>query len=111
MYYITTLTSLFEGAALIVDQHQLIVEKYYGRGKMITVVRKLVEECDRVVSRLAEGWEEERSLKRKVLLLHYPVAFEAHVIFVPSALADVQLNLLLCRFGLSKARITYISRG
>ena len=68
MYYITMLTSLFEGVALIVDQHQPIVEKYYGRGKMITVVSKLLEECDRVVTKLTEGWEEERALKRKVVL-------------------------------------------
>ncbi|KAF8502459.1 COG4-domain-containing protein [Gautieria morchelliformis] len=66
MYYITMLTSLFEGIALIVDQHQPIVEKYYGRGKMIIVVIKLLEECDRVVAKLVEGWEEERSLKRKL---------------------------------------------
>jgi conserved oligomeric Golgi complex subunit 4 len=79
MYYITMLTSLFEGAALIVDQHQPVVEKYYGRGKMITVVSKLLEECDRVVSKLVGGWEEERSLKRKVLLFLNAVIFKAHL--------------------------------
>ncbi|KAF8582204.1 COG4-domain-containing protein [Ramaria rubella] len=73
MYYITMLTSLFEGVALIVDQHQPIVEKYYGRGKMVTVVAKLLEECDRVVQRLTEGWEEERSLKRKLSQTSNPV--------------------------------------
>ena len=44
------------------------MEKYYGRGKMITVVGKLLEECDRVVTKLMKGWEEERSLTRKVVL-------------------------------------------
>jgi len=65
MYYIAMLTSLFEGIALIVDQHQPIVEKYYGPGKMTFVVSRLVEEGDRVVTKLADGWVEERSVKRK----------------------------------------------
>lgn len=66
MYYITTLTSLFESIALIVDQHQPVVEKYYGPGKMLTVVKRLLQECDRVVSGLVENWEEERQMQRKV---------------------------------------------
>ncbi|KAJ7172744.1 COG4 transport protein-domain-containing protein [Mycena filopes] len=65
-YYITALTALFESIALIVDQHQPVVEKYYGEGKMQRVVARLLEECDRVVKGLIEGWEEERSVKRKM---------------------------------------------
>ncbi|GJJ12454.1 hypothetical protein Clacol_006696 [Clathrus columnatus] len=68
LYYITTITSLFEGVALIIDQHQPIVEKYYGNGKMIKVIAKLLEECDRVVRKLLIGWEEERAVKRKLTL-------------------------------------------
>ncbi|KAJ7940910.1 COG4 transport protein-domain-containing protein [Mycena leptocephala] len=66
LYYITALTALFESIALIVDQHQPVVEKYYGKGKMQRVVARLLEECDRVVKGLIEGWEEERSIKRKM---------------------------------------------
>ncbi|KAK0483336.1 COG4 transport protein-domain-containing protein [Armillaria novae-zelandiae] len=66
MYYTTALTALFESIAMIVDQHQPVVEKYYGTGKMISVVERLLEECDRVVKGLVEGWEEERSMKRKL---------------------------------------------
>jgi hypothetical protein len=51
---------------MIVDQHQPVVEKYYGKGKMTTVVICLLNECDRAVRRLLDGWEEERSMKRKV---------------------------------------------
>lgn len=51
---------------MIVDQHQPVVEKYYGVGKMISVVVRLLEECDRVVKVLVEGWEEERSMQRKL---------------------------------------------
>ncbi|KAK0502966.1 COG4 transport protein-domain-containing protein [Armillaria luteobubalina] len=66
MYYTTALTALFESIAMIVDQHQPVVEKYYGTGKMISVVERLLEECDRVVKGLVQGWEEERSIKRKL---------------------------------------------
>ncbi|KAG8885606.1 hypothetical protein FRB97_000514 [Tulasnella sp. 331] len=66
VYYITTLTSLFESIALIVDQHQPVVEKYYGPGKMLIVVKRVLQECDRVVSGLIENWEEERQMQRKI---------------------------------------------
>lgn len=51
---------------MIVDQHQPVVEKYYGTGKMKNVVARLLDECDRVTKSLLEGWEEERAMKRKV---------------------------------------------
>jgi hypothetical protein len=51
---------------MIVDQHRPVVEKYYGKGKMASVINCLLGECDRVVKGLIEGWEEERSMKRKV---------------------------------------------
>lgn len=66
LYYITSLTALFESIAMIVDQHQPVVEKYYGPGKMASVLQRLLQESDRVVKDLIEGWEEERSMERKV---------------------------------------------
>ncbi|KAI0668553.1 COG4-domain-containing protein [Trametes maxima] len=66
LYYITALTALFESIALIVDQHQPVVEKYYGAGKMGLVLERLLQEADRVVHDLVEGWEEERAMKRKL---------------------------------------------
>ncbi|KAH9890716.1 COG4-domain-containing protein [Cubamyces lactineus] len=66
LYYITALTALFESIALIVDQHQPVVEKYYGTGKMGLVLERLLQEADRVVKDLVEGWEEERSMERKL---------------------------------------------
>jgi hypothetical protein len=66
LYYITALTALFESIAMIVDQHQPVVEKYYGPGKMRSVVERLLQECDRVVGGVVRAWEEERSIKRKV---------------------------------------------
>ncbi|KAH9923986.1 COG4-domain-containing protein [Epithele typhae] len=66
LYYITALTALFESIAMIVDQHQPVVEKYYGTGKMGSVLERLLREADRVVADLLEGWEEERAMKRKL---------------------------------------------
>lgn len=62
----TALTALFESVCNIIDQHQLIVEKYYGIGKMQTVILRLLKECDNSVKKLLDGWEEDRDLKRKV---------------------------------------------
>ncbi|KAI0270779.1 COG4-domain-containing protein [Russula aff. rugulosa BPL654] len=66
LYYITALTALFESIAVIVDQHQPVVESYYGTGKMASVIARLLRECDRVCKGLVEGWEEERAMKRKL---------------------------------------------
>jgi hypothetical protein len=69
IYYITALSCLFESIAMIVDQHQPVVEKYYGGGKMKNVVNRLLEECDRVTNTLKDGWEENRSMQSKVRVL------------------------------------------
>jgi len=68
LYYITSLTSLFESIAMIVDQHQPVVDKYYGHDKMKNVVLRLLEEADRVTEALINRWEEDRSIQRKVKL-------------------------------------------
>lgn len=60
------LTSLLESIAHIIDQHQPVVDKYYGPGRMRTVVGRLVGESDRVVRNLVEGWEEERRVGRLI---------------------------------------------
>ncbi|CAE6480586.1 unnamed protein product [Rhizoctonia solani] len=65
IYYTAALTALYESVAGLIDQHQPIVEKYYGSGNMHTVVARLLRECDRVVNGLYDGWEEERDISRK----------------------------------------------
>ncbi|EJD05663.1 COG4-domain-containing protein [Fomitiporia mediterranea MF3/22] len=71
LYYVTALTALFESVCSILDQHQPVVEKYYGKGKMQTVVKHLIKECDSVVKRLLDSWEEERSLGRLVTVTSF----------------------------------------
>ncbi|QRV99764.1 COG4 transport domain-containing protein [Ceratobasidium sp. AG-Ba] len=65
-YYTAALTALYESVAGLIDQHQPIVEKYYGSGNMHTVVARILRECDRVVTGLYDGWEEERDIPRKL---------------------------------------------
>ena len=78
LYYITALTALFESIAMIVDQHQPVVEKYYGPGKMASVLQRLLQESDKVVKDLIEGWEEERSIERKVCLANPTIPFRIY---------------------------------
>lgn len=66
MHFVMALTSLFESIAMIISQHQPVVEKYYGSGKMYSVIQRLLHECDRVVTSIIASWEEERQAKRKV---------------------------------------------
>ena len=68
LYHLTSLTSLLESIAHIIDQHQPVVDKYYGKRRMRTVVGRLVGESDRVVRNLVEGWEEERRVGRLVCI-------------------------------------------
>ncbi|KAJ8590363.1 COG4-domain-containing protein [Rhizopogon salebrosus TDB-379] len=67
LYYVTALTALLESIAMIVDHHQPVVEKYYGADKMAIVIKRLLDECDRVVRSTLDGWKEDRSIKRKLL--------------------------------------------
>ncbi|OWZ50483.1 hypothetical protein J010_06383 [Cryptococcus neoformans] len=66
LYYLTSLTNLLESIAHIIDQHQPVVDKYYGPGRMVAVIGRLISESDRVVRNLVEGWEEERRVGRLI---------------------------------------------
>lgn len=67
LYFVTALTALLESVAMIVDHHQPVVDKYYGAGKMTIVIKRLLDECDRVVRLTLDSWREDRSIKRKLL--------------------------------------------
>ncbi|ORY88716.1 COG4 transport protein-domain-containing protein [Leucosporidium creatinivorum] len=63
-HFSTLLTTLFESIALIISQHQPVVEKYYGPGKMVFVAGALLEECDRLGEKVLSHWEQERRVAR-----------------------------------------------
>lgn len=58
------ITSVFEQLALIIDQHQGMVDKYYGRGSMVVVVIRLNEEMDRLMLKHLISWQSDRQLDR-----------------------------------------------
>ncbi|EGO21633.1 hypothetical protein SERLADRAFT_451655 [Serpula lacrymans var. lacrymans S7.9] len=65
-YFVAALTALFESIAMIVDQHQSVVEKYYGPGRMLVVLKSLLGECDCVVEEFIQGWKSNRYIKQKL---------------------------------------------
>ena len=65
-YFAAALSPLFEQIALIVSQHQPVVEKYYGRGRMLPVAVRLQQECDQQAGDVLRRWEEERTTLRKL---------------------------------------------
>lgn len=58
------LTALLEQVALIIAQHQPVVERHYGEGKMTRVVKQLDAELDRQSLKVLSTWEEDRRLPR-----------------------------------------------
>ncbi|KAM0788201.1 hypothetical protein ACM66B_001360 [Microbotryomycetes sp. NB124-2] len=66
-HFATLLTTLFESIALIVSQHQPVVEKYYGPGKMTTVAASLINEADHLGTRVVQNWEEERQVRKRLI--------------------------------------------
>jgi len=108
LYYVTALTALFESIAMIVDHHQPVVDKYYGAGKMIIVIKRLLDECDRVVRSTLDSWREERSMKRKV---KYFIWLDRMMILRPSPVAFRcnQLSLLCLTFHFPQAIIAGLS--
>lgn len=65
------LSPLFDQIANIVSQHQPLVDKYYGTGKMLRVGERLQNECDRQACMILRQWEEER-IPVKLVMLIYP---------------------------------------
>jgi len=56
---------------VIIDQHQPVVEKYYGPGKMLRVIQRLQEESDNRSQKILDAFEEERQISRKVRTFQY----------------------------------------
>ncbi|GAA6000376.1 hypothetical protein JCM10207_007985 [Rhodosporidiobolus poonsookiae] len=65
-HFSALLTTLFEAIALILSQHQPVVEKYYGDGKMLSVAGSLLRETDQLGLRVLSNWEEERRIRKRV---------------------------------------------
>jgi hypothetical protein len=62
----TSFATLLENIAIVINQHQPVVDKYYGKGKMRMVLKYVLNECDKMVENLIQNWEQERNVKSKV---------------------------------------------
>ncbi|KAF9973616.1 Golgi transport complex subunit 4 [Actinomortierella ambigua] len=65
-FYADLLIRLFESIAIVIDQHQPVIEKHYGPGKMLRVIQRLQEESDNQSRKILERFEEERNIQRKI---------------------------------------------
>ncbi|CAH7672834.1 COG4 transport protein-domain-containing protein [Phakopsora pachyrhizi] len=59
-------TSVFEQLALIIDQHQGMVEKYYGNRSMVIVVEQLNIEMDKLILKFVSEWQSDRQVERRL---------------------------------------------
>jgi hypothetical protein len=57
---------LFENIAVIIDQHQPLVESHYGKGKMLRVIQRLQEESDTQSAAILDRFLQNRKLEAKV---------------------------------------------
>ncbi|GAM86523.1 hypothetical protein ANO11243_045370 [Dothideomycetidae sp. 11243] len=66
MFYALNLTKLFEHIAQIVDGHEPLVTRHYGRGAMSTVIEKLQVEADLQGGIILDTWSDECQVSRKL---------------------------------------------
>lgn len=67
IHHAQILTALFEQLAMLIDTHQGVVDRHYGRGNFAKgVMPGLQEECDRIGTRVLDNWVERTQIMRKV---------------------------------------------
>lgn len=69
-YFADALTRLFENIAVIIDQHQPLVEMHYGKGKMLRVIQRLQEEGDKQGIAILDRFLQTRKLESKVVYIY-----------------------------------------
>ena len=75
-FYANALTKLFEHIAQIVEGHGGLVERHYGRGKMVRVIERLQIEADVQGGIVLDTWGDERSVDRRLTdVKSYPFSF------------------------------------
>lgn len=65
-FYANALTKLFEHIAQIVDGHEGLVERHYGKGKMVRVIEQLQMEVDVQGGIILDTWSDERAVDQKL---------------------------------------------
>ena len=65
-FYASAMTRLFEHIATIVDQHGTLVDRHYGKGRMVKVIERLQIEVDTQGGIIIDSFMDERGMDRKV---------------------------------------------
>ena len=65
-FYANALTKLFEHIAQVVDNHGGLIERHYGKGRMVRVIERLQVEADVQGGIIIDTWSDERSVERKL---------------------------------------------
>lgn len=67
LHHAHLLTALFEQLALLIDTHQAVVDRHYGKGNFAAgVMPGLQEECDYIGNRIIDSWIEKTSIGRRL---------------------------------------------
>ena len=66
LFYANALTKLFEHVAQIVDSHGGLIERHYGKGRMVRVIERLQAEADVQGGIIIDTWSDERNIERKL---------------------------------------------
>ncbi|KAK3942177.1 COG4 transport protein-domain-containing protein [Diplogelasinospora grovesii] len=75
-FFANALAKLFEHIAEIVAGHGSLVERHYGRGKMVKVIERLQMEADVQGGIILDAWSDERAVDRKLTdIRSYPFSF------------------------------------
>ncbi|KAF8245857.1 COG4-domain-containing protein, partial [Wilcoxina mikolae CBS 423.85] len=65
-FYATAMTRLFEHIATIVEQHGTLVDRHYGKGRMVKVIERLQVEADTQGGIIIDTFMDERRMDRKL---------------------------------------------
>jgi hypothetical protein len=83
-FYANALTRLFEHIAQIVEGHGGLVERHYGRGRMVKVIERLQVEADVQGGIILDMWGDERSVDRRLTdVKSYPFSFLVQSFMAP----------------------------
>lgn len=65
-FYANVLTKLFEYIAHIVENHEPLVDRHYGVGRMVRVIERLQNEADVQGGIILDTWHDDRRVDRKL---------------------------------------------
>ena len=94
-FYANALTKLFEHIAQIVEHHGSLVERHYGKGRMVRVIERLQLEADAQGGIIIDTWSDERNIERRLT----DIRSYAFTFLVQSFLSPEQVKASISRTG------------